>query len=732
MKIVGYSDRFSVRPGQTIRFMVSCEESAYRAEIVRLRHTDDSPRGPGFKTETLETSANGEYQGRYQPIRKGSYGAIPHNPLLDGSEGFTLQAWICPTTPNKGVQGLLTKFSRTDESGYGLYIDEDGSLALWLGAGDKLSKVRTGVAFHAWRWYLVTASYDPANNDVRLYQKQQTPWPLPDADASVRQRVRPEALGASDEDLLIAAGRRLTANDSVVDNHFNGKIDNPRILSCALENIEEESLSSPYLVADWDFSLDIGSDRISDTGPNGFHGLVVNLPTRAVTGHSWNGDESDFKAAPRQYAAIHFHDDDLEDARWEVGFEWTVPENWPSGVYSAHLQTDDAEDYVTFFVVPVRARSRIAFLVPTLTYQIYANHRYIDLARAMLDRQGTESNTPQDQYMRKHGLLSGYDLHTDGSGACYSSRLRPFLNFRPRYRMPPQSLAAFSPRHLNGDMHLLHWLDSKGFEYDVITDHDLHYAGVELLSPYRVILTGTHPEYWTAPMLDAMEGYQADGGRLMYLGGNGFYWITSFDPDRPHIAEVRRWRGTRAWEAAPGECYHSTTGEMGGIWRFRNRAPQKMVGVGFTSQGAGRNRPYKRQPDSFDPKAAFIFEGVGEDELIGDFPALVLEHGAGGFEIDRLDHDQGTPNHALLLASAEGFTDLYQISIEDQLCCNPNTGGSKNPMVRSDMIYMEGPKGGATFSVGSISWCSCLSYNDGENNVSRITENVLRRFSGDR
>jgi len=49
--------------------------------------------------------------------------------------------------------------------------------------------------------------------------------------------------------------------------------------------------------------------------------------------------------------------------------------------------------------------------------------------------------------------------------------------------------------------------------------------------------------------------------------------------------------------------------------------------------------------------------------------------------------------------------------------------------VRSDMVYFEGPGGGAVFSVGSISWCSCLSYNHGQNNVSRITENVLRRFS---
>ena len=51
MKIVGYSDRFSVRPGQTIRFMVSSEAPAYRAQLVRLRHTDANPQGPGCKSK---------------------------------------------------------------------------------------------------------------------------------------------------------------------------------------------------------------------------------------------------------------------------------------------------------------------------------------------------------------------------------------------------------------------------------------------------------------------------------------------------------------------------------------------------------------------------------------------------------------------------------------------------------------------------------------------------------
>ena len=55
-------------------------------------------------------------------------------------------------------------------------------------------------------------------------------------------------------------------------------------------------------------------------------------------------------------------------------------------------------------------------------------------------------------------------------------------------------------------------------------------------------------------------------------------------------------------------------------------------------------------------------------------------------------------------------------------------GDASGSPVRGDMVFFEGPKGGAVFSTGSIAWCGSLSHNDYDNNVSRITENVLRRF----
>jgi N,N-dimethylformamidase len=288
-------------------------------------------------------------------------------------------------------------------------------------------------------------------------------------------------------------------------------------------------------------------------------------------------------------------------------------------------------------------------------------------------------------------------------------------------------------RDFSGDLCLIDWLEAKGFQYDVITDEDLHSEGVALLSSYNVILTGAHPEYWTEKMLDALELYLKRGGRLMYLGGNGFYWVTSVDPDRPHIIEVRRWGGTQSWRSPPGEYYHSSTGELGGIWRNRGRPPQKLAGIGFSAQGFDTNSVYKRLPDSLNPRASFIFDGVGKEELIGDFGNLGQKYGAAGDELDRADQSLGTPSHALIVATAKDtFTDYYQAVVEEIDIADSKQGGTVSPLVRADMVYFEGPNEGAVFSVGSIAWIGSLYYNNYENNVSRITENVLRRFSSDR
>jgi N,N-dimethylformamidase len=263
----------------------------------------------------------------------------------------------------------------------------------------------------------------------------------------------------------------------------------------------------------------------------------------------------------------------------------------------------------------------------------------------------------------------------------------------------------------------------------VITDEDLHREGVAAIRPYRVVINGTHCEYYSERMMDAVEDYLADGGRLTYLSGNGYYWVVGFREDEPWIMEVRKLEaGSRAWQARAGEHYLASTGERSGLWRHRNRAPQKLVGTGFTSEGMDVSVPYRRMPDSYHKAVAWIFEGV-TGELIGDFG--LARGGAAGLEIDRYDLTLGTPPHTFILASSEKLTDNYPLVQEDVMFMHPGMGGTQHPLVRCDMVYFTTPKHGAVFSPSSIAWGGALPWNNFDNSVSRIMKNVIDAFITD-
>ena len=740
MDLVGYADRLSVAPGEMIRFMVSCGRETYRVDIVRLIHGDENPSGPGFKERAVVSAVDGVYRGRVQPISPGSYAIVPDSPLLGPLAELTLSAWICPTLPGRGAQGIVTKWSAAEGRGYGLVIDGDGRLSFWLGDGHgNSSRIAADAPLRANEWCFVAVSFQEEHGQVLLLQEPCVNWPDDSVRLAVEHSVSRFMNPWSAVPLVIGGYvEGGSADEPEIGGHFNGKIDAPRVFARAQSLVElkasRDRLPSvdvgEEVVASWDFAVDAASDRVRDRSANGLHGRTVNMPTRAVTGHNWIGQETDPRQAPGQYGAIWFHDDDLDAAAWDEDFSLTVPPDLPSGVYAARLRSEESEDHIPFFVRPPTARpsATIAVLFPTLTYMAYGNEQGTESAyspKLHLPRLNPAADAEQLRYLEANKLLSLYDFHSDGSGVCYSSRLRPILNLRPMAR----ARHIDAPHAFAADLYLVDWLEHEEYAFDAITDEDVHREGAALLAPYRVVITGSHPEYWTDQMLAAWRAYLDGGGRVMYLGGNGFYWVTSIDPERPHLIEVRRWGGTGAWRADPGEYHHSTTEELGGLWRNRGRPPQALVGIGFTGQGFDQAMPYRRQPDSFDPRVTFVFEGIDPDEPIGDCPNLVLGHGAAGHEIDRYDRGLGTPEHTMLLATATGFSDGYQAAAEEILMTDSMQGGTVNPRVRADMVYLEYPNDGAVFSVGSIAWCGALSANGYANNVATVTRNVLRRFA---
>ena len=240
-----------------------------------------------------------------------------------------------------------------------------------------------------------------------------------------------------------------------------------------------------------------------------------------------------------------------------------------------------------------------------------------------------------------------------------------------------------------------------------------------------MVITGSHPEYVSDEMLDGLEAHLRRGGRLVYMGGNGFYWRIAFHPQRPEIMEVRRSEGVRAWTVFPGEIALSFTGEAGGLWRQHARAPQRLVGVGFVSQGFDESTCYHLTSQARDPRVSWMFEGV-EGPTVGDHG--LLQGGAAGIEIDATDPALGTPAHALVVARSGGHSNTYEMATEEVQVPHGGANALLNDGIRAEMVFFEAPGGGAVFSSGSIAFAGALPTNGFNNDIARLMQNVVRRF----
>jgi N,N-dimethylformamidase len=686
--LVGYLDRWSARPGEAIAVKVSSQlGEPYEADLVRIIHADPNPAGPGMKLEEVDCRFAGRYPSRSQPVRPGSYAIV--DAALAVPEGGAIRVRVQPghLSEAQPVLALGGVVLRVAAEGARLAVDGDDVCAV---AAPMLERC----------WYEIEARFTAGG--VRLVQTAlQTSWGVTDSGEATGRAAPP-----SGDRLLIAADPD--------GGRFDGRIEAPCILD-----------AKGAAVASWDCSVGIDTDRIAGTYP----GRLINLPTRGIRGSRWTGSEMDWQHAPEQYGAIHFHADDLYDAEWETDFSVDLPDGFPSGVYGVRLRSGEHEDIIPFFALPPRgvATAPVAYLAATFTYQAYANHARFNFDAAFRARAaawGARMHNPEDH--PEYGW-STYNRHHDGTGVSLSSQRRPVLTLRPGF-LTFNDARGSGLRHFSADSHLTDWLEAIGQGFDVITDHDLHREGAALLAPYKCVLTGSHPEYHTPRTLDALGEYVSEGGRLCYLGGNGFYWRIAVSDTVPDVLEVRRAEGgIRAWDAAPGEAYHQLDAGYGGLWRRLGRPPQKLAGVGFSSQGLFEGSHYRRLPASYDPVVAWIFAGVKED-VLGEYG--LSGGGAAGFELDRADKRLGSPPNIVVLARSEAHQDHF-VAVPEELLSHVNTvtGEAPRDLIRAEIVYFDTQKGGAVFATGSITFCGSLSHHGYDNGVSRMLRNVVTKFA---
>lgn len=721
--LIGYADTLSALPGDDVVVRVSTVAPSFDAELVRLIDRAPGPNMPQSLPVAAVPGTHARARGRVQETRCGSFGWAPADEWL-AQATFATWVWLMAPSPGR-VQGLIAQRDAAGGAGAALALDERTRPCLLVGG----ARVLAATPLPTRTWVLLAGAFDHAAGEARLFVVPGAGSPRP------RETVRGvyESVPAGPPPpLLVAATARAADSPDFpfVEGHLNGKLESPVVLggladAAAVTQIATEGAPPAGLAAlhAWDLGADPDAEIAPDRGARASDLRLVNAPTRAMTGHLFTGRCLEASAAPAEFGAIHFHDDDLDDARWEPSVSLRLPEHLRSGLYAVRLDSGAEVDHVVIAVPHDRRRgagprAEVAYLVSTMTHLAYGN------ARGPTDVELPPPRSSLHQLLDEHPEWgsSTYDLHPDGSGISLSSARRPIVGLRPDY----WSRMRDEPAYLGEELSAIGWLERTGVPYDVLCDHDLHGGGAAALEGYRVLVTSPHPEYCSEAMLDAVAAFLRGGGSLMYLGGNGFYWATSVSPSRPHLIELRRGHsGGRAWTGESGERHHATTGEPGGLWRNRGRAPQRMFGVGFTAAGTGPWPGYRRLPASEDPRVAFMFAGLEEVPVGAEFLL-----GSAGNEIDRADESLGTPPHALRVATSEGLhDDRFLLDPADIPLLLPGVGfGTTDPRVRADLVFYETGFGGAVFSTGSISWCEGMARDGYENDVARLTTNTLRRF----
>jgi len=430
-------------------------------------------------------------------------------------------------------------------------------------------------------------------------------------------------------------------------------------------------------------------------------------------------------------------------------FPFTVPFDWPSGVYISMFvegdgqgnpgpnqkppldtSTSDARSSKALFVVknavPGRL-SQVLYKLPLFTYQMYNLTAYTGIDGQLHGGAGYPSErTPRFWVtLRRPGGGTG--------GTPWD------VVFNTPPNLDPLDPGSFRQTFVHYDAKMISWLEGNGYRVDYCTDMDVHRDGdLTLLSPYALVLSVGHDEYYSTEMRDNLEAYIAKGGNMAFFSGNTcnrrcIFPVTddngqpdlslppvSYD-NRPH--DLRFITRDSAWATAPWDLEPHAPG----------RPEDSLTGVGFP-HGGERNYPvpendvqkvgYTVQNTTYWP---FEQSGLADGATFGKDQCIV------GYECDGAPFDKNAPRPV-----APNFNpdDPHEPTAPDYLVLYTPPG--LVILGTGDTSVWPGQSGAATmamyrntgtvFTAGTTDWARLVEQGDAATVV--ITRNVMNRLGG--
>ena len=367
--IIGYADPLIVYPGAETAVKISSSKSTFTSQIFRLLAGFDHPNAPPVSHQLVESIPKQSHEGTPQFSRIGSYARVDswRGSNLDEEDSLSVSFWCQSTLPEeaKHDQYLFSSIDSDTTTGFECLLDEAGSLRFRTGSSTGIQEVQLESRLTRHQWYHLRFRIDIPACQLRLETLAQA-RDIGESSNFVKEKhifnQTPQI--SSHKPFVIASDSNLgrVFRQPEKSSSFNGKID--------AFMVEKASGGSIETILNFDFSLDISTNRVRDTG-NSCQGVLINAPTRAVTGHDWDASQNSWSSASYGYGAIHFHDDDLDDAAWETSFTLKLPSDLRSGCYGVLVGDGESEDIVPFFVRPdpnAHIVPPVALIIPTFTY----------------------------------------------------------------------------------------------------------------------------------------------------------------------------------------------------------------------------------------------------------------------------------------------------------------------------------------------------------------------------
>src|SRR6185437_5151272 len=243
---------------------------------------------------------------------------------------FILRSWVWVSLMPDGADGATLLAI----NGLALTVNAAGTVT--FSAGERKVTSKTKLLLR--RWYLVAGGLDA---QCRLFVSVQ-PQPSNIHEAQLDRVVGDTSITWTPQSGEMILGRGL-----------NGKLE-----GVAVGRSESDDATGNILRLDFACGI---STWLLHNDKGAVVGRIVGLPARGVRSRRWDGSQHDWRYAPHQYDAIHFHTDDQGDQDWPVTATVTLPEDLPSGAYAIELSAGQEVDHL-----PVLVRPRAGELAPVL------------------------------------------------------------------------------------------------------------------------------------------------------------------------------------------------------------------------------------------------------------------------------------------------------------------------------------------------------------------------------